>query len=179
MGGGAEGERAVDAGALASFNRLSGELELDGKTVKAHTAMLEELFLVRRLRPWSRNIGSRHVKTPKLYVTDTGLMSAPIGVDAGRYSAVEHPRARRSGLGCPTGGALERQGPPLSGLAGSLYEQMEATPTLPRPVPLEFARRKRLGTRCAGVHEYAFNGAPRRSEIAGALPPTSGTRPPS
>lgn len=80
---------AARSGTLASFSRLSRELELDGKTVKAHTAMLEELFLVRRLRPWSRNVGSRHVKTPKLFVTDTGLMSALVGVDARRYSAVD------------------------------------------------------------------------------------------
>ncbi len=80
---------AARSGTLASFSRLSRELELDGKTVKAHTAMLEELFLVRRLRPWSRNVGSRHVKTPKLFVTDTGLMSALVGVDARRYSAID------------------------------------------------------------------------------------------
>ncbi len=80
---------AARSGNLVSFNRLAKELELDGKTVKAHTAMLEELFLVRRLRPWSRNIGSRHVKTPKLYLTDTGLMSALIEVDARRYAAVD------------------------------------------------------------------------------------------
>jgi predicted AAA+ superfamily ATPase len=51
--------------------------------------MLEELFLVYRQRPWSRNVGSRHVKTPKLLLTDTGLMSALIGADAQRYSAFD------------------------------------------------------------------------------------------
>ena len=80
---------AARSGNLPSFSRLGRELELDGKTVKAHTAMLEELFLVQRLRPWSRNVGSRHVKTPKLFVADTGLISALIGVDARRYSAVD------------------------------------------------------------------------------------------
>lgn len=80
---------AARSGNLASFSRLARSLELDDKTVKAHTAMLEELFLVQRLRPWSRNVGSRHVKTPKLFVTDTGLMSALIGVDSRRYSAVD------------------------------------------------------------------------------------------
>jgi predicted AAA+ superfamily ATPase len=80
---------AARSGSLASSNRLASELELDGKTVKAHTAMLEQLFLVHRLRPWSRNIGSRHVKTPKLFVSDTGLLAALIGVDAQRYSAVD------------------------------------------------------------------------------------------
>jgi uncharacterized protein len=80
---------AARSGNLASFRRLAADLELDDKTVKAHTAMLEELFLVQRLRPWSRNLGSRHVKTPKLLIADTGLLSALIGVDARRYSAVD------------------------------------------------------------------------------------------
>lgn len=80
---------AARSGALTASSRLAGELEVDGKTVKAHTAMLEELFLVRRLRPWSRNIGSRHVKTPKLFLTDTGLLSGMLGIDASRFSAVD------------------------------------------------------------------------------------------
>ena len=80
---------AARSGNLASFRRLAAEIELDDKTVKAHTAMLEELFLVLRLRPWSRNIGSRHVKTPKLFITDTGLLSSLVGVDAKRYSAID------------------------------------------------------------------------------------------
>ncbi len=80
---------AARSGNLISFRRLAGELELDDKTVKAHTTMLEELFLVRRLRPWSRNIGSRHIKTPKLFIADTGLISALLGIDARRYSAID------------------------------------------------------------------------------------------
>lgn len=80
---------AARSGGLASFSSLARDLELDGKTVKAHTAMLEELFLVYRLRPWSRNVGSRHVKTPKLLLTDTGLMSALVGADAQRYTAFD------------------------------------------------------------------------------------------
>lgn len=80
---------AARSGALTAFSRLAGELEVDGKTVKAHTALLEELFLVKRLRPWSRNLGSRHVKTPKLFLTDSGLMSGMLGVDASRYAAVD------------------------------------------------------------------------------------------
>lgn len=80
---------AARSGALTASSRLAGELEVDGKTVKAHTAMLEGVFLVRRLRPWSRNIGSRHVKTPKLFLTDAGLLSGMLGIDASRYSAVD------------------------------------------------------------------------------------------
>lgn len=80
---------AARSGSLASFSGLARDLELDDKTVKAHAALLEELFLIYRLRPWSRNIGSRHVKAPKLLLTDTGLMSALVGADAQRYSAFD------------------------------------------------------------------------------------------
>ncbi len=80
---------AARSGRLVSFGGLARDLELDDKTVKAHTAMLEELFLIYRLRPWSRNLGSRHVKTPKLFLSDTGLMSALIGADAHRYAAID------------------------------------------------------------------------------------------
>lgn len=58
-------------------------------TVKAYTALLEELFVIYRLRPWSRNLGSRHIKTPKLFLIDTGMMSALVGADAKRYAAVD------------------------------------------------------------------------------------------
>jgi predicted AAA+ superfamily ATPase len=80
---------AARSGNLANFSKIATQLELDGKTAKAHVALLEELFLIYRLRPWSRNLGSRHVRTPKLLLTDTGLMSSLIGVDAARYSAVD------------------------------------------------------------------------------------------
>jgi hypothetical protein len=45
------------------------------------------LFLLYRLRPFSANLGARHVKTPKLLLADTGMAAALIGVDASRYCA--------------------------------------------------------------------------------------------
>jgi uncharacterized protein len=80
---------AARSGNLASFAGIATRLELDSKTVRAYTALLEELFVVYRLRPWSRNLGSRHVKTPKLFLTDTGLMSALTSADATRYAALD------------------------------------------------------------------------------------------
>src|SRR5215218_160187 len=78
---------AARSGNLAVFSNLGSELQLDDKTVKGYVSLLEQLFLVHSLRPWSRNLGARHVKTPKLLLTDTGLMSALIGADAHRYAA--------------------------------------------------------------------------------------------
>ena len=80
---------AARSGYLASFANIAEKLEVSPATVKAYTALLEELFVIYRLRPWSRNLGSRHVKTPRLFLIDTGMMSALIGADAKRYAAID------------------------------------------------------------------------------------------
>jgi uncharacterized protein len=66
---------AARSGELANFGGMAGALGVDAHTVRSHTKILEDLFLVRRLRPWMSNLGSRHVKTPKLYVVDCGLLA--------------------------------------------------------------------------------------------------------
>jgi uncharacterized protein len=66
---------AARSGGLASFGGMAGELGVDAHTVRAHTKILEDLFLVRTLKPWLPSLGSRHVKTPKLYVVDCGLLA--------------------------------------------------------------------------------------------------------
>lgn len=55
-------------------------------TVRAHTALLETLFLVTTLPAWSHNLLSRVVKTPKAYVNDTGLLCFLVGADAQRLA---------------------------------------------------------------------------------------------
>ena len=72
---------------LVNYAAIGRELSLDEKTVKAHAELLTQLFLVYRLRPWSANLGSRQVKTPKLLLSDTGLAATLIGINAERYSA--------------------------------------------------------------------------------------------
>jgi predicted AAA+ superfamily ATPase len=78
---------AARTSGLVNYAALGRELAHDEKTVKAHTELLTQLFLIHRLRPWSANLGARQVKTPKLLLTDTGLAAALVGVDAARYSA--------------------------------------------------------------------------------------------
>jgi predicted AAA+ superfamily ATPase len=80
---------AARTGSLVNYSAPGRELALDAKTVKAHTEMLTQLFLLHRLRPWSTNLGARQVKTPKLLLADTGMAAALLGVDAARYSAPE------------------------------------------------------------------------------------------
>jgi predicted AAA+ superfamily ATPase len=73
---------AARSAGLMSSRSIAGELGVDHKTVAAQTRLLEELFLVSRLRPWYVNLGSRHVKTPKIHMIDTGLLTHLMNVDA-------------------------------------------------------------------------------------------------
>jgi len=75
---------AARSAALASFQGMGKELEVDANTVRAHVKILEDLFLVRRLEPWHTNLGSRKVKTAKLYVVDSGLLAFLIGASEQR-----------------------------------------------------------------------------------------------
>lgn len=64
---------AVRNGELLNTTGLSRQLGLHRTTVREYIAILERLFLVRRLLPWHRNIGRRLVRTPKMHVVDSGL----------------------------------------------------------------------------------------------------------
>lgn len=59
---------------------LARGLGVDGKTVAGYLDLLVDLLLVRRLPPWHANAGKRMVKSPKVYVRDTGIAHALLGI---------------------------------------------------------------------------------------------------
>ena len=71
---------ASRAGGLLNFADLSRSLSLPQTTLKRYFALLEATFLVQLLRPWSVNTGQRVIRTPKVYVNDTGLLSHLLGL---------------------------------------------------------------------------------------------------
>ncbi|MFI5003458.1 MAG: ATP-binding protein [Solirubrobacterales bacterium] len=75
---------AARSAGLMSSRGIAGELGVDHKTVRAQTRTLEDLFLVSPLQPWHVNLGSRQVKTPKIHMVDTGLLTHLTNVDAQR-----------------------------------------------------------------------------------------------
>jgi len=75
---------AARSGGLSSFHGMAGDLGLDANTVRAHTKILEDLFLVRQLKPWHVNLGSRQIKSPKLYIVDSGFLAYMIGANERR-----------------------------------------------------------------------------------------------
>ncbi len=67
-------------GQILNLTRLGQSLGLSHTTVKSHIDHLEGAFLVRRLPPFSANLGKRLVKSPKLYWRDSGLLHALLRV---------------------------------------------------------------------------------------------------
>jgi hypothetical protein len=61
--------------------------------------ILEGHFLIRRLAPWSANLGKRLVKTPKVYVRDSGLLHYLLGIRNDR-DLLGSPRRGASWEGC-------------------------------------------------------------------------------
>jgi hypothetical protein len=62
----------------ASFARGLG---IDNKTVASYLDLLVDLLLVRRLEPWHANIGKRLVKSPRIYVRDSGIAHTLLGLE--------------------------------------------------------------------------------------------------
>jgi uncharacterized protein len=77
---------AARSGGLASFHGMAADLGLDTNTARAHTKILEDLFLVSKLGPWHANLGSRQIKSPKLYILDSGLLAFLIGANERRIT---------------------------------------------------------------------------------------------
>lgn len=65
---------AHSQGGLLNASQLGGSLGISYHSVERYIDVLERAFLVRRLRPYFRNVGKRLVKAPKLYLRDTGLL---------------------------------------------------------------------------------------------------------
>lgn len=67
---------AEHAGQLVNHSSFGSALGLSSVTAQKYVAILERLFLVRTIAPWSNNRLSRLVKTPKLHFIDTGLLAS-------------------------------------------------------------------------------------------------------
>ena len=71
---------AHDQGGMINAARLAAALGVSGQTVGRYIDLLCDLLLVRRLTPWASNAGKRMVKSPKVYVRDSGLVHALLGI---------------------------------------------------------------------------------------------------
>lgn len=68
-------------GGLHNAAELARALAVDGKTVAGYLDLMVDLLLVRRLPPYFANVRKRLVKTPKVYVRDSGLIHTLLRLD--------------------------------------------------------------------------------------------------
>lgn len=78
---------ASRAGCLLNHSDLSRSMGIPHMTLKRYMALLEAVFFVEQVQPWSRNIGKRLLKTPKVFINDTGLMCHLLGRDIAALNA--------------------------------------------------------------------------------------------
>ena len=77
-------------GGLLNTAQFARNLGVDVKTVGSYLDLLVDLLLVRRLPPWHANLGKRLVKSPNVYVRDSGLVHALLNI-SDKETLLGHP----------------------------------------------------------------------------------------
>lgn len=73
-----------------NMSQLARNLDIDTRTANAYLDLLADLLLVRKLSPWHSNQGKRLVKSPKVYIRDSGLLHSLLGI-ADMDGLLAHP----------------------------------------------------------------------------------------
>ncbi len=74
---------------------LARALAVNESTVRRYLDLMTGVFMVRQLPPWFENLGKRQVKAPTLYVRDSGLLHALLGISS-RRDLEHHPKVGAS-----------------------------------------------------------------------------------
>lgn len=81
---------AHSQGTMLNASRLGKSLEVTSPTVSKYVGFLSDLLVVRKLNPYRANIGKRLVKTPKVFIRDTGVLHALLNLRS-RDELLRHP----------------------------------------------------------------------------------------
>ncbi|MEI9477622.1 MAG: ATP-binding protein, partial [Deltaproteobacteria bacterium] len=77
-------------GQLLNSSKLGESLGVSHHTVRSYIDMLEQSFVLRVLRPYESNLKKRMIKSPKVYIRDSGLLHALLGIE-GPNDLLGHP----------------------------------------------------------------------------------------
>jgi predicted AAA+ superfamily ATPase len=81
---------AHNQGGILNASNLARGLEVSSPTVGNYLDLMVDLLLVRRLQPWTSNVGKRLVRSPKVYVRDSGITHALLNI-SGYNALLGHP----------------------------------------------------------------------------------------
>ncbi|MBS1605215.1 MAG: ATP-binding protein [Bacteroidetes bacterium] len=71
---------AHNQASVLNASQLARNLEVSGMTVGRYLDLMVDLLLVRRLQPWTFNVGKRLVRSPKVYIRDSGITHALLNI---------------------------------------------------------------------------------------------------
>lgn len=69
-------------GQVMNYSKLAGSLDVTSPTVKSFVDMMVDTFMVRVLPPWQTNIKKRLIKSPKVYIRDSGILHALLDIES-------------------------------------------------------------------------------------------------
>lgn len=78
-------------GNMVNYSELAKSLDLSAPTVRSYLEFLEKAFLVRLLRPYTRNLKKRIEKSPKIYLRDSGILHYFLGIQE-QVTLYGHPK---------------------------------------------------------------------------------------
>ena len=67
-------------GQTVNYSTLANSLEISSVSVKNYIDLLASTYMVEIIEPWSSNLGKRLVKAPKVYIADSGITAALLGL---------------------------------------------------------------------------------------------------
>ncbi len=78
-------------GQIWNAAELARAMAVNESTVRRYLDLLTGVFMVRQLPPWFENLGKRQVKAPKVYLRDSGLLHARLGI-TNQHDLEHHPK---------------------------------------------------------------------------------------
>jgi predicted AAA+ superfamily ATPase len=78
-------------GQIWNGSEIAASLGVAPNTAKAYLDALEQTFMIRRLQPWFENVGKRLVKTPKIYIRDSGILHSLQNIHS-KKALLTHPK---------------------------------------------------------------------------------------
>jgi uncharacterized protein len=154
-------------GGLLNAAQLARGLGVSGTTIAHYLDLMVDLLLVRRLAPRLPNIGKRLVRSPKVYVRDSGLVHALLGL-ADKEAVLGHPTAGPSWEGMAIENLLAAAEPTAQGSFYRTSHGAEIDLVLSWPGGEEWAveiKRSLTPTPGRGFHSALVDLAPRRALV--------------
>ena len=97
-------------GQQAVLTEIAKSLEVSHTTARTYLNILQDFFMVRQVQPWSGNTKKRLVKTPKVYIRDSGLLHSLLNISS-YDQLMGHPAVGASWEGFVTENILNQLSP--------------------------------------------------------------------